>query len=147
MSSSLAVHIRAFDAADYGRAILLWRSIEGLGLNESDTPQAVVTFLERNPGFSAVAEACDGQIVGAVLCGHNGRSGSLYHLAVADGHRGRGIGVQLVDYCFARLAAARIPRCNIFVYTANESGNAFWLRNGWNDPTTWKVLQKRVAQA
>lgn len=145
--NSTAVEIRAFVAADYGLALKLWQSIEGLRLNESDTPEDVREFLDRNPGFSAIAAAPGGQIVGAVLCGHNGRSGSLYHLAVASSHRGLGIGRRLVEHCFTKLAAARIPRCNIFVYTENEAANRFWLRNGWDDPTTWKVLQKAVQQA
>jgi putative acetyltransferase len=146
MRSLTAVEIRTFVPADCSLALEFWQGIEGLGLNESDTPEAVQAFLQRNPGFSAIAVAPGGQIVGAVLCGHNGRSGSLYHLAVASSHRGLGIGRRLVEYCFAKLAAARIPRCNIFAYTENEAGNGFWLRNGWNDPTTWKVLQKRVQQ-
>lgn len=146
MGSSIAVEIRAFVAADYGAALELWQSIKGLGLNESDTPRAVEAFLARNPGFSAIAVSPRDQVVGAVLCGHNGRSGSLYHLAVASSHRGLGIGRRLIEYCFAKLAAAGIPRCNIFVYTENEAGNRFWLSNGWNDPTTWKVLQKHVQQ-
>jgi ribosomal protein S18 acetylase RimI-like enzyme len=79
-----------------------------------------------------------------VLCGHNGRTALLYHLAVSPRYRRLGVGTRLVDYCFARLAAAKIPRCNIYVYKANRSGNRFWLRSGWKDPGTWKVLQKPV---
>jgi hypothetical protein len=52
-----------------------------------------------------------------------------------------------VELCFAKLAAENIPRCNIFVYSSNDVGNSFWLNTGWNDPTTWKVLQKHVWQA
>ena len=146
MGHSTPVEIRAFVAADYGRALELWKTIDGLGLNESDTREAIEAFLARNPGFSAVAETSGRQLVGTVLCGHNGRSGSLYHLAVASSHRGLGIGRRLVEYCFGKLALAHIPRCNIFVYSANEAGNRFWVRNGWNHPTTWKVLQKRVQE-
>jgi ribosomal protein S18 acetylase RimI-like enzyme len=129
--------------ADYEAAVTLWLAIEGLHLNESDTPEAVTALLERNPGFSAVA--LDGEkIIAAVLCGHNGRAGQLYHLAVAKRHRGRGVGQALVDYCFRKLSAAGIPRCNIFVYSNNDQGNHFWLKNGWIDPATWKVMQKLV---
>lgn len=128
---------------DYPAAVDLWSTIEGLGLNESATPQAIEAFLSRNPDFSAVA-LIEERIVGAVLCGHNGRAGSLHHLAVHASFRQQGIGQKLVDRCLDRLSAADIPRCNIFVYSDNDAGNRFWLRSGWNDPTTWKVLQKRV---
>jgi N-acetylglutamate synthase len=143
MQDSSTAEIRPFVVADYARALALWSTIEGLGLNESDTPEAIEAFLERNLGFSAVA-LIDGTMVGTVLCGHNGRAGSLHHLAVAPSCRGRGIGRGLINFAFSKLAAVNIPRCNIFVYTENEEGNRFWLNGGWNDPTTWKVLQKHV---
>ena len=129
--------------ADYQGAVELWSTVEGLKLNESDTPDAITVFLHRNPDCSAVA-LDDEKIIGTVLCGHNGRAGHLYHLAVAVPYRGRGIAQALVAYCFQQLAAAHIPRCNIFVYAKNEEGNRFWLRNGWSDPTTWKVMQKVI---
>jgi N-acetylglutamate synthase len=138
-----AVVIRPFELADYAGARQFWSTIEGLGLNESDTSEAIEIFLTRNPAFSAIA-MCDQVIIGAVLCGHNGRAGSLHHLAVATNHRGQGIGHALVNYAMTRLAEAKIVRCNIFVYNANDQGNNFWLKNGWNDPTTWRVLQKHV---
>lgn len=141
-----AATIRPFSITDYRGAHALWLSTAGLGLTESDTEEAISDFLQRNSGFSAVAEA-NGVIVGSVLCGHNGRMGSLHHLAVAENSRRQGIGRALVDYALAKLATAKIPRCNIFVYNDNVKGNDFWLANGWIDPTTWRVLQKRVLQA
>lgn len=38
---SRSIHIRAFAIADYAAAHEFWSSIEGMGLNESDTPQAL----------------------------------------------------------------------------------------------------------
>lgn len=137
------LRIRAFVSSDYAAARALWERTEGLGLNESDTETAVAMFLDRNPGHSAVATTASGEIIGAVLCGHDGRRGGLHHLAVDEAHRGRGIGRSLVEFCFARLAADGIPRCNIFVYEENRDGTKFWLHNGWHE-ATWKTLQKRV---
>ena len=54
------------------------------------------------------------------------------------------LGKRLVAHAFARLAQAGVPRCNIFVCNDNVEGNRFWLGSGWSDPTTWRVLQKRV---
>jgi putative acetyltransferase len=137
------VRIRAFAAADYRAARALWETTEGLGLNESDTEEAVTRFLARNPGQSAIAIAPDGAVAGAVLCGHDGRRGYLHHLAVAKPHRGRGLGRRLVAWCFERLAAEGIPRCNVFVYDENGAGRAFWQHEGWRE-ATWKTFQKRV---
>ena len=38
----------------------------------------------------------DGRIVGAILCGHDGRRGCLYHVCVDEGYRMRGIGKAMV---------------------------------------------------
>jgi ribosomal protein S18 acetylase RimI-like enzyme len=137
------IKIRAFILADYAAAVALWSGIEGIHLNESDTPEAVGALLERNPGFSAVA-LHEEKIIGAVLCGHNGRAGQLYHLAVAVRYRSKGIAQALVAYCLKRLTEANISRCNIFIYSDNMQGTRFWLKNGWLDPADWKVMQKRV---
>src|SRR6267154_2801240 len=134
MHSASSIAIRPFATSDIEPALNLWSGIEGLGLTESDSEEEIESFLKRNPGFSAIAITTASEVIGAVLCGQNGRAGFLYHLAVAASHRRRGIGTRLVDFCFSRLAEARIPRCNIFVYTENAFGNQFWLRSGWNDP-------------
>lgn len=144
MSNVPTVTVREFVADDIPGALTFWSSIDGLGLTESDNLQAIASFLERNPGFSSLALTASGEVIGAVLCGHNGRAAHLYHLAVSPSHRKLGVATSLLDYCYARLAHAQIPRCNIFVYTGNESGNAFWRRLGWLDPTDWKVMQKRI---
>lgn len=140
----LQTTIRYFRTTDIGQALQLWSMTEGLSLTESDTEDAIRTFLDRNPGFSAVATDQAGMVIGAVLCGHNGRAGFLYHLAVAQSYRRNGLGTRLAQFCLSKLAEVDIPRCNIFVYMANDLGNQFWLRHGWNDPTRWKVLQKRI---
>ena len=144
MTRDSSLQIRPFARADYPAACRLWQGMPGIGLNESDSEEAVARFLERNPGASFVAFEPSGALVGAVLCGHDGRRGYLHHLAVDHAHRGRGLGRALVDHCFARLAAEGIPRCNIFVYDENAEGTRFWLSTGWAE-ATWKTLQKRVA--
>jgi N-acetylglutamate synthase len=138
------IQIRTFEIADYQKAVELWSSMDGLTLNESDTLEAIAVFLKRNPNLSFVATNQYGELVGTILCGHNGRAAHIYHLAVAKAYRNQGLGRRLVDICFKQLAQQNIPRCNIFVYSDNSVGNGFWLANGWNDPSTWKVLQKSI---
>ena len=138
------MEISNFDINDYEAAVVFWNSIDGISINESDSLGAISQFLDRNPGLSFVAKSADGLIIGTVLCGHNGRAGQIYHLAVSNTYRKQGLGRKLVELCLAKLADANIPRCNIFVYTQNKTGNEFWLNTGWNDPTDWKVLQKII---
>jgi N-acetylglutamate synthase len=147
MPTPIEISARAFILSDYSQAVELWSMIDGLKLNESDTLDAISAFLQHNSGFSAVALDAAGKIIGAVLCGHNGRAGALYHLAVANEHRGRGIAQALLAYCFAKLTEANIPRCNIFVYNDNDEGNRFWLRNDFVDPSDWKVMQKHLDES
>jgi len=144
MSAAEQVVVRAFAPADLAGALALWSKTEGIGLNESDTREALERYLARNPGLSAVATTAAGALVGAVLCGHDGRRGSVHHLAVAPAFRRRGIGERLLEHCLARLRDERIPRCNIHVYHDNSEGNAFWRRRGWGKVTTWETLQKRL---
>jgi putative acetyltransferase len=139
----MPIQIHAFTAADYDEAHALWLRTEGMGLNESDERVPVERFLARNPGFSAVAREADGHLVGAMLCGHDGRRGSLHHLSVERELRQRGIGQRLVQHGLARLADAGIPKCNIFVLRDNRAGAEFWLRQGWYE-TPWLNLQKKL---
>jgi N-acetylglutamate synthase len=146
VTTTKEINIRALSIDDYDDTIALWKVTEGLFLNESDSREAIASFIARNPGLSAVARTSDGALAGAVLCGHTGRAGFLHHLAVARAHRGKGVAKKLLAFCMAGLTAANIARCNIFVYNDNEEGNRFWREQGWADPTTWKVMQKILTQ-
>jgi ribosomal protein S18 acetylase RimI-like enzyme len=142
--STAAPALRAMTPADYDAVLALWQASEGIGLNESDTREAIAAYLVRNPGFSLVAEI-EGVIVGAMLCGHDGRRGYLHHLAVASPHRRRGLGRVLVNESLTRLRAQGITKCNIFLYANNDAGRAFWLREGWAPREDLVVVQKAIS--
>jgi ribosomal protein S18 acetylase RimI-like enzyme len=82
--------------------------------------------------------------VGAVLCGHDGRRGYLYHLAVALGHRQQGLGKKLVDACLEKLKRLGIQKCNIYVFDDNARGAKFWKKNGWVKRPEIRLLQKAI---
>lgn len=128
------ITIRAFDIADYDGALAVWDAAEGVEICEGDSREEIRAFLQRNPGLSRVAET-HGSIVGAALCGHDGRRGWIYHLAVHPAQRGRGIAKRLLDGCVRGLAAAGIKRAIILVAGDNAAGREFWLRNGWENLT------------
>ena len=123
---------REFVIDDYDRAVALWNLVEGIEVAEGDSKEEIRAYLSRNPGLSRIAENNE-TVVGAVLCGHDGRRGFICHLAVAPAHHGQGIGKRLVQECITRLREAGITRALIFVARDNASGHSFWLRNGWED--------------
>ena len=135
--------IRPLALSDYPAVHSLWEASPGIGLGASDTEPAIRSFLERNPGLSAVATV-DSEVVGAVLCGHDGRRGSLHHLAVSEAYRGQGIGRDLVDWCLSRLTSCGIVKCNVFLFKTNEVGAAFWSRVEWTPRPDIQLLQKSL---
>jgi ribosomal protein S18 acetylase RimI-like enzyme len=116
--------------ADYPEVYALWSGMPGIGLSSADSPESIFAYLERNPGMSFVARQ-EGKVVGAVLCGHDGRRGYLQHLAVSPEIRTRRIGTTLVEKCLETLGDLGIRRCHIFVYQDNETGLGFWESAGW----------------
>ena len=128
----MEIQTREFRLEDYEAALELWNRAEGLDVAEGDDRETIRRFLKRNPGLSRIAN--DGpKIVGAVLCGHDGRRGYVYHLSVDPKYHGRGLGGRLIDECLSGLKQAGLERANILVAKDNPSGLEFWRRSGWED--------------
>ncbi len=125
--------------SDYDGAYALWKAAEGIGLSQADERGNIARYLARNPGMSFVA-VDGGVMVGAVLCGSDGRRGFLHHLAVRQDRRREGVGRALVDRCLTALAGAGMRKCHIFVLADNVQGQRFWQGIGWEERTTLKVM-------
>jgi len=134
------VSTRVLRIEDYDAVVSLWEAAEGVHIGAGDDRGTIARYLERNPGLSRVAVCGDGRIVGAVLCGHDGRRGLIYHLAVAKEQQGRGIGRRLVSECLAGLRAAGIMRALILVLSENGRGRDFWVEQGFEEMTWVKSL-------
>ncbi|HEY2103457.1 MAG TPA: GNAT family N-acetyltransferase [Chthoniobacterales bacterium] len=129
---SLSVSTREFRSGDYDAAVQLWTRVDGVEVAEGDSKEDLVSYISRNPHLSRVAE--DGsRIVGAVLCGHDGRRGFIYHLAVEPAYQGKALGRRLVDECLDGLRRAGIKRALILVAADNPRGRSFWRASGWED--------------
>ncbi len=137
----MKVVVEPLSEADLTQVVELWERTEHLGMSSADSPDALRRFLRRNEGLSVVARvaASDDQttaqstIVGAVLVGHDGRRGYLYHLAVDPAVRRRGVAARIVAEARRTLASEGIERCHIMVYAENRTGRAIWRRLGWRD--------------
>ncbi len=135
------LHIRQMTLEDYTAVTHLWQAVEGVGLSAADSAENIARYLARNPGLSFVA-SLDNRLVGAVLCGHDGRRGYLHHLAVDAAHRRTGIGRQLVTHCLAALDGMGIDKCHLFVFAANHDAQAFWKRAGWTQRIELQLFSK-----
>ena len=116
---------------DYDAVVALWKATEGMGLSKADTRERIQQYLDRNPGLSPLAFDEGGALVGAALCGHDGRRGYLHHVAVRADCRGQGLGRELVCRCLDGLRAEGIDRCHLFVIATNQGGRSFWMKTGW----------------
>ena len=117
--------------SDYDGVRALWKSINGFAIRSiDDSREGVGAFLKRNPTTSVVAEY-NGDIVGAILCGHDGRYGYMYHVCVREEFRLHGIGKEMVVFCMRALKEAKINKIALIAFTSNEAGNAFWHQIGW----------------
>ena len=85
-----------------------------------------------------------GQLVAAVLCGHDGRRGTLHHLAVATSHRNQGLGKALVERCLGRLRDAGIRKCGILLFANNAEGERFWRATSWFERSDLKLFQQEI---
>lgn len=123
--------VRTMTAEDYEGVYALWMSIKGFAIRSiDDSKEGVARFLLRNPDTSVVAVE-DGRIIGAILCGHDGRRGCLYHVCVRQECRRKGVGKAMVVFCMEKLKAEQISKVSLIAFTANDIGNAFWRRIGW----------------
>lgn len=123
--------IRTMTIDDYDKVYKLWMSIKGFAIRSvDDSREGVEAFLKRNPTTSVVAEE-NGEIIGAILCGHDGRRGCLYHVCVREDQRLKGIGKSMVVFCMEALKAEKINKVSLIAFTRNDIGNAFWKEIGW----------------
>ena len=125
------IKIRAMKIEDFDQVHALWMKISGFGIRSiDDSREGVERFLKRNPDCSVAAEK-DGQIIGSILCGHDGRRGCLYHVCVHPEYRNQGIGKSMVVFAMQALKKEQINKVCLIAFTQNDIGNAFWKEIGW----------------
>lgn len=123
--------IRRMNIEDYEKVYDLWIHTAGMGLNTTDdSKEGIARYLIRNPNTCFVAEE-NGEIIGVIMSGHDGRRGFIYHTAVKAEYRRKGIGKKLVDSALAALEREGIHKVALVAFEKNISGNAFWEKIGF----------------
>ena len=124
--------IRKMKITDYDRVYALWLRTPGMGLNDiDDSREGIEKYLKRNSQTCFIAEL-DGELVGVILAGHDGRRGFIYHLCVVTEFWNNQIGTRLVESALTALRNEGISKVALVVFEKNERGNGFWERMGFS---------------
>lgn len=125
------MQIRKMTADDYEEVHSLWLNTPGMGLNNiDDSKDGIEKYLRRNPDTCFVAVK-DDSIIGAILSGHDGRRGYIYHTAVSGAERKSGTGTALLEKAMDALKNEGINKVALVVFSKNELGNNFWENRGF----------------
>jgi ribosomal protein S18 acetylase RimI-like enzyme len=116
---------------DYPQIQRLWNEAgPGVRLGRSDTPAEVAKKIQYDPDLFLVAEH-DGQIIASLLGGFDGRRGLVYHLAVAETFRQKGLGKYMMEELEQRLRGKGCLRCYLLVTKDNTEAIRFYESHGW----------------
>ena len=127
----MGVTIRLMTIDDYTQVRSLWESCAGMGLRDADdSAEGIGVLLARNPSTCFVAEN-DGEVVGSILAGHDGRRAHLYHVAVSPQCRRQGIARALVEAAIDALQREGIRKVATVAFETNTDGNRFWESMGF----------------
>lgn len=86
---------------------------EGVSIRDVDSRENIERYLNPNQGLSFKAIK-NKELVGTILCGHDGRRGYINHLAVRDSDRTQGIGRKLVEISLDELRKQGIEKRRSF---------------------------------
>lgn len=138
--------IRKMVIDDYEAVFDLWTKTEWMGLRSlDDSREGIGQFLKRNPETCFVSLNA-AHVTGAILCGHDGRRGYIYHTVVHPDYRRQGIGTALTEAAVAALQKEGITRVCLNVMEQNESGKRFWTHRGWEKKDFLGFYSKSITE-
>lgn len=127
------MEIRKMLISDYNELNILWQNTKGMGLRSLDDSEAGISrFLKRNPNTCFVA-LIENRIAAAILGGHDGRRGYIYHAVVAEPYRKNGTGKRMVETLLMAFSEEGVNKVALVAFDSNLSGNAFWSAIGFQE--------------
>jgi ribosomal protein S18 acetylase RimI-like enzyme len=127
--------IRFMRPEDHRQLVELWSGSPGNAVTRADSYEEFSEFLARNGEFcfTAVDRAGDGILhaAGSVMAGSDGRRGYVYHLAVREDLRGRGLGGRLMRSVEEALKRSGLEKIHLFIYRDNPAV-AFYEKMEWH---------------
>ena len=123
------MQFRTIADADVEAVIELWRAC---GLTRAwNDPQKDIAFARAGASSTILVGEAEGIIAASAMVGHDGHRGMLYYVAVAPGHRGRGLGKAAVRPAEAWLAERGVWKINLLVRAENEAVRGFYEKLGY----------------
>ena len=131
---------------DYDEVWKIWIHTKGMGLNNrDDSREGIRKFLKKNPSTCYVARE-EGEILGVILAGNDGRRGYIYHLAVVEKARRKGVATQLMAAAVEALKKEGIKKVASLVFRDNHAGTKFWDNAGFSSKDELVYRSRNVAQ-
>jgi ribosomal protein S18 acetylase RimI-like enzyme len=123
------VQIHEFEINDYNVVFELWKEA-GLVIRPGDDVNGVRMKLMRDSDLFLLARL-EGEIVGCVIGGWDGRRGWVYHLAVKPSYQRQGIATALLSEVEKRLGEKGAKKINAEIYESNTKSLKFFKARGY----------------
>jgi ribosomal protein S18 acetylase RimI-like enzyme len=134
-----AIAISPAQPHDRDDIVRLW-NLCGL-VRHYNPPDRDFDFARGRDGSDILVLRRDGEVIGAVMVGHDGHRGWIYYLAVNPDHQHNGYGGELVRAAEAWLIDRHVRKCQLMVRETNLDVVNFYERLGYErSPVT--VMQR-----
>jgi ribosomal protein S18 acetylase RimI-like enzyme len=124
--------IRSARREDIPAVLALWDLARSAHAVTPDDERVLRQLLDHDPGSLLVAQDEEqGEIVASLIAAWDGWRGNMYRLAVAPGHRRRGIATRIVGAGERRLRALGARRVTALVGHDDERARSMWIALGY----------------
>ena len=136
--------LRVATSADVPGLLSLWAEAAENDSRPTDTREAVLALLSRDPDAVIVAAEDHGELAGSVIAGWDGWRYHLYRLAVRPAWRRRGVGRALLSAAEDRFEALGATRADAMVLVSNDLGQRLWQASGYSEQAQWRRWVKAL---
>ena len=110
----------------------IWKQTFHYGTAHNEPKLAIAKKVERQDGLFFVALSTGDQVVGTVMCGHDGHRGWIYSLAVLPELQRSGLGSELMLHAERTLKLLGCIKINLQITEGNEGVQSFYETLGYS---------------
>lgn len=121
--------VRPFKSDDEAAVIALWDLCDLL--RPWNDPQKDIRFCHESGHGTLLVGEDEGEIISAVMVGHDGHRGWIYYLAVTPGQQRRGYGQQIMGAAERWLKHRGVPKSELMIRSENTGATEFYRRLGY----------------